>query len=236
MDHNDVKKIFLFSDLSDNEAKLIYENSVFKTFDKGEIIFFDSEPYQGFYGVLEGSVKIYKISKDGKEHIIHFIEKGNTFAEVPLFERWSDSRKEVTYPANTMALEDDTQLILIRSECFLSVLEKDPGLCMKMLASVSKRMRYLTKHIEDLTLKDITKRLAGYLVLEYNKSTSSASHPAPPDTIELDISKYDLACYLGTINETVSRVFRKLQDEDILHVDGRNITIKNLSLLKEVAK
>lgn len=236
MDLKEIKKIFLFSDLSDEEAKLVYESSRIKRFNKGEIIFFDSEPYLGFYGVLEGTVKIYKISKDGREHIIHFIEKGNTFAEVPLLERWGEGGKELTYPANSMALEDDTRLLLIRSESFLTILENTPRLCMKMLSSVSKRMRYLTRHIEDLTLKDITKRLAGYLVLEYNKKKSAHSQSGDSITLELDISKYDLACYLGTINETVSRIFRKLQDDEILSVNGRNITIHDFSRLQETAK
>lgn len=232
----DIKKIHLFSDLSFDDLELVCSSSSKRSFNKGEIIFFDSEPYLGFFGVLEGSVKIYKISKDGKEHIMHFIDKGDTFAEVPLFENIDDVIQNKTYPANSMALEDNTQLILIRSENLLTVLKQNPHLCIKMLATVSKRMRFLTKHIEDVTLKDTTKRLASYLIVEYGKKKSDSSQSDVQNTFLLDISKYDLACYLGTINETVSRIFRKLQNEDILEVNGKSITIKNLSLLQETAK
>ena len=60
---DNIKKIFLFSDLNSKELQLIKDISVISVHSKGEILFFDTEPYQGFYGVIEGLVKIYKISK-----------------------------------------------------------------------------------------------------------------------------------------------------------------------------
>ena len=63
MKNYDLKNIFLFSDLNNKEADSIKEFSSLKKFSKGEIIFFDTEPYTGIYGILEGVVKIYKISK-----------------------------------------------------------------------------------------------------------------------------------------------------------------------------
>lgn len=230
---NEIKTIYLFSELDDEALSLVADHSSIKNLNKGEIIFFDSEPYLGFYGVLEGSVKIYKISKDGKEHILHFINTGNTFAEVPLFENLGDVDEDMAYPANAMAIEDDTRVLLFHKECIISLLEKDRRLCFKMLNSISKRLRFLNKHIEEVTLKDVTKRLAGYILLEYNKNQLNSENKP---LVHLDISKYDLSCYLGTITETVSRTFRKLQDDDILIVNGRNILIKDIDRLKEIAK
>jgi CRP/FNR family transcriptional regulator len=236
---NDISKIFLFSGLNENELQLIQDFSSIKTYSKGEIIFFDTEPYLGFYGVIEGLVKIYKISKEGREHIIHLEYPGCTFAEVPMFEKYSDSRfQELTYPANSMAIEENTVVIKVPVKPFLELTNRNTDIYLKMLASFAKRLRFLNTHIEGITLDDVTKRLSKYLLTEIEKE-----HPKrqtikekQENLIELDISKYDLASHLGTITETLSRVLKKLQSEDIIEVHGKRIVIKNLASLKNYIK
>jgi CRP/FNR family transcriptional regulator len=106
-----------------------------------------------------------------------------------------------------------------------------------MLASFAKRLRFLNSHIESVTLDDVTKRLSKYLILEINKEHQKEKHVHKNDTfIELVISKYDLASHLGTITETLSRVLRKLQTEDIIEVNGKKILIKDLASLKNYTK
>ncbi len=198
-----------------------------KTFNKGDIIFFDTEPYLGFYITVTGLVKIYKISKDGKEHILHLISSYNTFAEVPLFENFNEIFEDsFRYPANAMALEDDTRVILIPARQFRELLESNTKICIKMVSGFAKRLRHLNHHIEELTLKDVTRRVAGYILTEQNKAKDN-------DSISLNISKNDLAAYLGTIPETLSRTLKKLQDEDMIAVDGKVIKICDMERLKD---
>ena len=102
-----------------------------------------------------------------------------------------------------------------------------------MLSGFAKRLRHLNHHIEELTLKDVTKRVAGFILTEYNNRRKSKTETEPH--IKLLISKADLAAYLGTIIETLSRTFKKLQDENIIDVDGKKIIIKDLGKLKETA-
>lgn len=235
MKNYDLKKIFLFSALSDSEANSIKEFSSLKRFSKGEIIFFDTEPYTGIYGILEGVVKIYKISKEGREHLIHLQHPGSTFGEVPMFENFSGiTEKESTYPANAMALDTDTVVVKIPVKQFTDFIKQNNDACLKMLSSFAKRLRFLNSHIENLTLGDVTKRLSIYLITEYEKTLSQRSSDVK--SLELKISKYDLASHLGTINETLSRVFKKLQNESILEVKGKTIDIKDITALKKYAK
>ena len=206
MDSSILKNINLFSELDENEMDKIYSHSSIKTYDKGEMIFFDTEPYIGFYIVIEGGVKIFKISKDGREHVIHFIFPTNTFAEAPLFEHYDKIRREeFTYPANSMAIENNTRLMLIRSDIFYNLLEKNKTICFKMLSGLSKKLRHLNNHIESLS-QGVSVRLAKYLLDELNSSDEKNK-----GIIELKISKHDLAAYLGTIDETLSRCLKKLQ-------------------------
>ncbi len=236
MDISALKNVFIFSELSIEELDIISKFSRFKTYNKSEMIFFDTEPYLGFGVVLEGMVKIYKISKDGREHIIHLVDKYNTCAEVPLFENsGAVLDKDFRYPANAMAMEDCTEVMLVPAEKFVKLINNSAPLAMKMIAGFAKRLRHLNHHIESITLKDVSKRVAEFILNEYSSKQKSLRREKslPPESIRLKISKYDLASYLGTILETLSRTFKKLQDDGIIEVHGRVITIKNLSRLRE---
>lgn len=226
---DNLKKVYIFSGLDDDELDTLSAIVKQKTFNKGDIIFFDTEPYLGFYITVTGLVKIYKISRDGKEHILHLIPPFNTFAEVPLFENFNEMFEEsFRYPANSMALEDDTRVLLIPARQFRELLENNTKICIKMVSGFAKRLRHLNHHIEELTLKDVTRRVAGYILTEQKKSQNS-------ETISLNISKNDLAAYLGTIPETLSRTLKKLQDEDMITVDGKVIKICDMDRLKDFA-
>lgn len=226
---DNLKKVYIFSGLDQAELETLSGIVKQKTFNKGDIIFFDTEPYLGFYITVTGLVKIYKISKDGKEHILHLIPAYNTFAEVPLFENFNEIFEEsFRYPANAMALEDDTRVLLIPARPFRELLESNTKICIKMVSGFAKRLRHLSQHIEELTLKDVTKRVAGYILKEVKNSKVTG-------TISLNISKNDLAAYLGTIPETLSRTLKKLQDEEMITVEGKVINICDMEKLKESA-
>jgi CRP-like cAMP-binding protein len=237
MDITSLKNVFIFSELSLDELELINEFSKTKTFGKGDIIFFETEPYLGFCVVLEGMVKIYKISKDGREHIIHLVDKFNTCAEVPLFENSGTVLdRDFRYPANAMSMKDGTEVMLVPARPFIELIHSNPQLSLKMIAGFAKRLRHLNHHIEIITLKDVSRRVAEYILNEYNlKLKSPKKGSLPPNTIRLNISKHDLASYLGTILETLSRIFKKLHDEEIIEVDGKLIKILDLKRLKETA-
>jgi CRP/FNR family transcriptional regulator len=245
LENKDLKNIFLFSELSEEELNEIRSFSHLKKFDKGEILFFDSEPYSGFYCTLDGAVKLYKISSEGKEHILHIIYPYNTFAEVPIFENYGEVVKNnATYPLNAMAIEDNTVVIIIPARPLLNFLENNPKLYLKMLSTLSKRLRFLNNHIENLTLLDVKKRLSKYLLeklkeAELNKENIEKKKGIKLkkiNSIELSISKNDLSSHLGTILETLSRTFKKLQDEKIIEVDSKKITILDFQKLKEISK
>lgn len=234
MDKSLFKKVYFFSGLNDDELEKLNNISRIKKYNKGDNIFFDTEPYIGFYFVLKGMVKIYKISKDGKEHILHIISPFNTFAEVPLFENFgSIFENDFRYPANSMAIDDDTEVVLIQGRAFLGLIESTPNICMKIVSGFAKRLRHLTHHIEELTLKDVTKRVAGFILTDHTNTKKISPDNKP--FITLNISKNDLAAYLGTIQETLSRTFRKLEDDGMIEVEGKNIYIKDVRKLKETA-
>lgn len=230
---NDLRRLTLFSELSETEAEMLKRFVSVKKYRKGEIIFLDTEPYSGFYGILEGMVKIYKISNEGREHILHLEYSGSTFGEVPMFENMSsDFEGGLTYPANATALEETTTVVLVPMKPFLEFLKSNNNVCLKMLSAFAKRMRFLNSHIESITLDDVSKRLSRYLLKELEKKGRKSSD----SDIELEITKYDLASHLGTILETLSRAFRKLHNEGIIEVKGKTISVLDVKGLRRYQK
>jgi CRP/FNR family transcriptional regulator len=220
-----LKDLPIFCGLETKNLRQITQISRLVKFPKNKIVFLEAEEYRGFYIVLKGKVKIFKVSLDGKENILHLIKPPHTFAEVPMFEGGN-------YPASAQTLEESILLFIPKDE-FLDLIQKDISLSLKMIAGFAKRLKSLSQRIEDISSKDVTYRLAKYLIEEIEKNgTYNLAEPF----IRLSITKSDVASFLGTITETLSRTFKKLQNENVIRVEGKKIFIKDYSRLKDLAK
>ena len=200
----------LFGGMSTEHLDEIENISVLKEYGRGETIFFEGDPGNGFYMVATGRIKIYKTSMSGKEQILHIFGPGEPFGEVPVFHGQP-------FPANAMALEK-TSLIFFPRKAFVELVHTMPSLVMNMLAVLSMRLRRFATQIENLSLKEVPARLAGYL-LYLSEEQGSAKQ------VELQISKGQLASLLGTIPETLSRIFAKMSDEGLIRVEGKKIIL-----------
>ncbi len=211
-----IGKSVLFGGLPAEQLDAIVKIAVEKKFAKGDTIFFEGDPGNGFYMVGEGKVKIFKMSALGKEQILHIFGPGEPFGEVPVFHGQP-------FPANAEALVKSS-LIFFPREKFIALVHDNTSLALNMLAVLSMRLRRFVAQIEDLSLKEVPARLAGYLLylLEEQRAT---------DSVELEISKGQLASLLGTIPETLSRIFAKMSDEGVIAVDGKKIHILNRAAL-----
>ena len=208
----------LFSGLSDIELDKVTAITIQKAFARSESIFFEGDEGDGFYMVADGRVKIFKMSLDGKEQILHIFGPGEPFGEVPIFHGQP-------FPANAMALVKSKLLFFPRSE-FIELVTANPPLALNMLAMLSLRLRRFATQIENLSLKEVPGRLAAYLIYLAEEQGSLTQ-------VTLDIPKGQLASLLGTIPETLSRIFAKMSEERLIRVEGRTIYIDNFEGLQE---
>ncbi|MDP3029050.1 MAG: Crp/Fnr family transcriptional regulator [Deltaproteobacteria bacterium] len=194
--------------------------AVEQTHGKGQTLFLEGSKATGFYVILSGRIKIYKLSLEGKEQILHIFGPEEFFGEVPVFAGGN-------YPAHATALESSRVLFFPR-DAFVDLIRKESSLALNMLAILSKRLRRFTHLIEDLSLKEVPGRLAAYLLYlsEQNKRL---------DSFDLDITKTQLASLLGTIPETLSRILGKMSQMELIHVDGRRIKLLDRKALENLA-
>ncbi|MDJ0518413.1 MAG: Crp/Fnr family transcriptional regulator [Okeania sp. SIO2F4] len=207
----------MFNNLPSEHLQAVSQIAKLQTYQKKEPIFWEGEKGRGCFIIFSGKVKIFKFSPEGKEQILHIFTRGEHFAEVPAF----DGK---CYPASAEALTKSELLFLPRQE-FLKLLENQPTIAINMLSIFAKNLRLFAKLIEDLSLKEVPGRLAVYL-LELSDRSSD------PSEIKLDMTKSQLAASLGTIPETLSRVFAKLSEQKLISIDGKSIKLLNIPALR----
>ena len=184
------------------------------------MLFFEGDEATGFYLLLEGKVRVYKASPEGKEQILHQINPGQIFAEVAIFEGQR-------YPANCSALQDSVVAFFPQND-FIKLIEQSPQISLKIIASMAGFLREFTETVENLSLKEVPARIAGYLLKLPLKEND--------DTVTLDMTKAELAKKLGTQSETFSRGLRKLSDQKIIKVNGKRILILDRNRLIDIAE
>ena len=203
------------------------------TVNKGELIFQEGDSGEGFYIVAAGKIKIFKMSFEGKEQILHIYGPGHIFGEVPVFQGKS-------FPASAMALERSTLLFLPR-QAFVRQIGKSPALAMNMLADLSRRLREFTVQIENLSLKEVPARLAAYILTLAQEGAAHSQKIALPQKslptagVSLPVSKVQLASLIGTTPETISRVLKKMDLAGFIKADGKKILILDQEGLEELS-
>ncbi len=226
---NTLKTIPLFSNLKEEHIEKLIPLARRLEFARDEMIFYEGDPGDGFYIVETGKVKIYKLSFEGKEQILHIYGPGKPFGEVPVFEGNN-------FPASALAMVKST-IIFIPRDKFVQLISDTPALGMNMLGMLSMRLREFTIQIENLSLKEVPARLASYfLTLAHEKTEGSAPPLNAVDQIDLPISKAQLANLIGTTPETVSRMLKKMTDADIIGVQGKTITLKDPEALADLSE
>ncbi len=215
--HDIIRTCTLFNGLPDSQLDDIIGISYEKTYGRGENVFFEGDDGIGFYMVASGKVKIYKMSPAGKEHILHIFGPGEPFGEVPVFHGQP-------FPASAECLVKSTLLFFPRQE-FVDLVNRNPSIALNMLAVLSMRLRRFASQIENLSLKEVPARLADYLLYLRDEQDGK-------EVVELEISKGQLASLLGTIPETLSRIFAKMSEEGLIEVEGKKITIKDATALQ----
>ncbi len=210
----------LFEDLQQDQLAHVRRIAQVREFNRLETIFIEGDPGVGFFVVAQGKVKIYKVSAEGKEQILHIYGPGHPIGEVPVF---SGNR----FPANAQAIEQ-SRLLYFPRPAFVELIAKHPSVALNMLAVLSMRLRQFTVQIENLSLKEVPARIASYLML-------LAQEQDDFNTVTLPISKGQLASLLGTIPETLSRIFNKMSAQGLIKVKSSQIDLTDPDALEDLA-
>ena len=217
-----LKNVSIFNGLSGDELGYISKKMVPKSYDVGQVIILEESEGDDCFFVTEGSVKITRLSKDGREVILAILNDGEFFGEMALLD--GDLRS-----ANVIALEKTDALTLKRKD-FIDSLKKYPQIAIQLLKEMAHRLRESDRQITSLSLSDAEKRIALSLL---RISDEQGVIKKGKVIISKPPIQQDIANMAGTSRETVSRTLKILEDERFIDRNGHELVIINYNQFKE---
>lgn len=176
---------------------------------RGGTVFREGEPASGLFVITEGRVKLVRLSPAGREQVLHVEGAGASLAEVPVFDGGG-------YVATAVALTD-ARLLFVERAALFALCRRRPDVALGVIAVLARRLRRFAALIEDLALRDVTGRLAGFLLAEALR--------AGPDGFFTIATQDEVAARLGTVRELVSRSLSRLTTTGMITRAGRRIRL-----------
>jgi CRP/FNR family transcriptional regulator len=214
-----LSQIALFAGLTGDELEVLAQRAVERRFAEEEVLFWEGEPCAGIFLIVQGSVKIFRISPGGREMMLALETAPSTVAELPLFDGGP-------YPASVRAAEPVVTLFINKSD-FQQVCRQYPDVALKVLAVVGRRLRHLIGLVESMTFGSVTQRVARLLL--------DASRQAGADKFDLPLTHQEMASQLGTVREVVSRNLGRFRAGGLIRIQGHQVQIVNQAGLEQEA-
>lgn len=220
--HSCIAIVPIFNHLDDQQMQEIGKAVRPAVYKKNELIYRAGDPSEALYIVNKGKIKIYRLSESGKEQIHRILTAGDFTGELALF-------KETTHDSYAEALED-TQVCIIRREDMQHYLLQYPAIALKILHELSQRLEAAEIQAVRFSSEKTDTRIALYLAECADADGSADGNSDQPNLeFELPMSRKDLASYLGTTPETISRKLAEFEEAGYIEqITHRRIRIRDL--------
>jgi CRP/FNR family transcriptional regulator len=216
----------LFCDLP-VAALQAFEKIKFATaYPQGAVLFVEGQTPRGIFVICKGSVKLSLNSPNGRTMIVKLAEAGELLG---LSATISGKPYEVT--AETI---DPCQVNFVKREDFLVFLKDDVEACFKVAEQLSEKYHNACKEVRALGLSHSAAENLATLLLEWSLKNGESAKPEP--RLELRLTHEEIAQMIGTLRETVTRLFAELKTRQILQAKGSTLVIRNSSALRDIAE
>lgn len=208
-----VSLVPIFNHLEDEQLDEIMKTTRSVTYKKNELIYHAGDESDSLYIINKGKVRIYRLSDSGKEQLVRMLNPGEFTGEMALF-------SESTHESYAEAIVD-TKICMIKRSDLQEFLLKYPSIALKVIAEFSSRLEASEKQTTRFSTEKVETRIALYLAESLDDEELGAAE------FTLPMSKKDLASYLGTTPETISRKFNDLEEKGYI----KQITHKRIRVL-----
>lgn len=204
-----VSRVPIFNHLSGDTLSMIVSKATMRMYERGEFIYRAGDPSNKLFIVHKGQVKIYRLSDNGKEQLLRILNPGDFAGEVLFSAAEQDSYAEVMLQA---------EICTIHHEDLRELLTQYPDISLHILAELSRRLEISEQQTATISTASINARLAHFLIKQADLANSHS--------YQLPMNRKNLASFLGTTPETVSRRLGEFEDAGWIVQQGqRQITI-----------
>ncbi|MFD2618740.1 Crp/Fnr family transcriptional regulator [Terrilactibacillus laevilacticus] len=219
-----IRSVPIFNHLEDQQMDKIAESAKTLELQKGEMLFRAGERDDTLYIVSQGKIQIYRLADSGKEQLIRILNPGDFIGEWTLFHPGEVHE-------NYAVTIQKTSICLIKQTDLQAHLLQHPTIALKIIEEMSSRLEGSERQTMQVAIEKVETRIIAYLV----DCVENDEENGP--TITLPMSKKDLASYLGTTPETISRKFTELEHKGLIEqLPKRHIRIPDLDKLLQYAK
>lgn len=204
-----LKRTPLLNALSPDQFQALLATSTVFDLAEGEFLFQQGQHLEQIFICTDGFIKLFRLTPNGDEKILEIISAGNSFAEAVLFLGGQQ------YPVHAVALKP-AQVVGINADQYQQILRASVDVCFHLMGLMSKRMHWLLTEVDRLTLHNATFRLLTWLLEISTHSTN---------TVLLDVPKHVLASRLSIKPETLSRILKRLSEQQLIRVDEQMIEL-----------
>ena len=209
-----------FDGVADKILVQLAEQTHLYHYASGETIFWENEPCAGLHIIHSGTVKLLKLSPQGRELIFRVIGEGDSFNEVPVFDQGSNPVSAVSIGL--------TEVWIVRCDTIRQVTEKHPEMAAAIILNLTTNLRMLVNLASELSFYQVTNRLARLLVQLPQEQLLGVG--------DQRLTQDELASHLGTVREVVARSLRELERSGAIQVARRQIQIVDQDRLMEWAQ
>ena len=215
-----LRRVSFFSVLPISELRDVAAYCAVRRVSKDEMLVAEGDPCEGLYIVQSGTIKLFKMAENGREQVLVNERAGSTVGEFSVFDGG-------TFPASAVAAEDSTLLFLPKRE-FLELCERNSEVAFAVIRSLAWRFRYLTSLVEELSLKEVSHRLARFL---RDRAVALGVRTRRGIEFPLEETNQEIGAEIGTVRDLVSRNLRRFVDRGIIRLERRKVIVLDMAEL-----
>ena len=217
-----LKKTPMFAEMDEAALSELARKATLRQLEKDEILFLEGDRAEGLWVVATGAIRAYRIGPGGREQVVHTERAPATVGEIPAFD-------DGLYPASAAA-EERTMLLFLSKDTMRQLFIRYPNVALCALRIMALRLRRAAALIEEIALHDVRQRLARFLIEDLKLHGRSA------EKVELVLTNREIAARIGSVREVVSRALRRLEQEGIIQIDHRSISVLDPQALARLAR
>ncbi|NRA12337.1 MAG: Crp/Fnr family transcriptional regulator [Crocinitomicaceae bacterium] len=207
----------LFASFCGSDVNILNSTKSCAFYKKSQPLFVENSVPRGVYCINEGKVKIFGRGEEGKEQIIHLAAAGEIVGFRAMF-------SGETYKVSATTLEESNICFIAKND-FLDLVDSNPNLRNGIMKELSIELAERATFITNMAQKSVRERLASSLVI-LNDIYSGEM---------INLSREDLANFVGTATETLIRLLKDFKEEELIRTHARRIEILNKEGLLKVA-